>query len=334
MKATAQKAAVLMAQKNIKVQDLINNYPPEYTNSFKKAMYEKAVKIHKTEHGIVKISRWKFCDERKSPLKMEANPIKVSVVDNFFDYSDTDTETKNTFYLNYADPNLFGYYDGDLFAQDEIQTFEHPLLASVLEYIDKNETPELISRTIEKGSPTPFIVENVPYWIKVDMLPVIKDEDGKDCVCSIYGWNFSHAPKEALEKGISVIHKEQKNNIIAVAALGGGRGTYTENQIAYTLSSLLVSFGAAAKITTREKKNEVVIHTGRWGCGAFGNNDEFIYLTQIIAASFTGVTELVFHGCDEEILKKAWKKFEGWDKDHPMDFLLKQNYTWKNGDGK
>ncbi|MBQ3825113.1 MAG: hypothetical protein II811_03140, partial [Spirochaetaceae bacterium] len=144
------------------IQDLIKNYPPEYSCKNKKIKYEEALAIHKKQTGKIGVSRWRFA-ESQSPLTK--NDVSVKFCDEYFSYDDADTADTKVYYFNYADPNLFGYYDSDLFAQDEIQTLEHPLLGSVMEYIDKNETSVLKSLTEENGEPTPYIVEGAPYWL-------------------------------------------------------------------------------------------------------------------------------------------------------------------------
>jgi hypothetical protein len=39
----------------------------------------------------------------------------------------------------------------------------------------------------------------------------------------------------------------------------------------------------------------VVIHTGFWGCGAFGGNRTLMALLQLLAARLSGIDRLVFH---------------------------------------
>ena len=39
----------------------------------------------------------------------------------------------------------------------------------------------------------------------------------------------------------------------------------------------------------------VVVHTGWWGCGAFGGNRVLMAILQVIAAEMAGVGQLVFH---------------------------------------
>ena len=47
--------------------------------------------------------------------------------------------------------------------------------------------------------------------------------------------------------------------------------------------------------TLRVHGVDVVIHTGYWGCGAFGGNRVLMALLQVIAARLAGIDRLVFH---------------------------------------
>ena len=362
MKAKGQKAAVCMAKKSVKVQELIKNFPPEYQNASKRKYYEKAAYIHRHQKGIIKISRWQFADERKSPLELIQQATVIENDPKFFDYSDNDTEDSRVFYLNFADPLLFGYYDTNLFAQDEIQTFEHPLLASVSEYLEAKKISGLEPLTEVKEHtndekhrilhiPTPYIIENVPYWIQVNTNPVLKN--GK--TANIYGRNFSIASKyaesetesedkliarEIFSRAFTLIEREEKHNILAMTAPNSGYGNdlYTEQELILLLTCLLVGFGGAAKCTSESKKKECVIHTGNWGCGAFGNDKELVYLMQMFCASVTGISKIVFHGLsitDKAILENARKKLaEVKDGDRIIDFLLAQEYRWHFGNSQ
>lgn len=360
MKAKGQKAAVCMAKESVKVQELFKNFPPKYQNATKRKYYEKAAYIHRHQKGIIKISRWQFANERKSPLELIQQATVIENDPKFFDYSDNDTEDSRVFYLNFADPLLFGYYDTNLFAQDEIQTFEHPLLASVSEYLEAKKISglepltEVKERTNDEKHrilhiPTPYIIENVPYWIQVNTNPVLKN--GK--TANIYGRNFSIASKyaesetesedkqiarEIFSRAFTLIEREEKHNILAMAAPSSGYGNdlYTEQELILLLTCLLVGFGGAAKCTSQSKKEECVIHTGNWGCGAFGNDKELVYLMQMFCASVTGISKIVFHGLsitDKVIFENARKKLaELKDGDRIIDFLLAQEYRWHFGD--
>ena len=53
---------------------------------------------------------------------------------------------------------------------------------------------------------------------------------------------------------------------------------------------------------------KIIIHTGNWGCGAFGGNVELHTMLQIIAAVSAGVDEMIYHAVDEKNLSNAFEK--------------------------
>ncbi|MCR5763901.1 MAG: hypothetical protein K6G00_11025 [Treponema sp.] len=323
-----------MVKVDLEQQELLKNYPPEYGNPSKKSKYEEALSIHKGQNGKITISRWKLNDKKDSSQLIKHN-LTCSVSNEYFKYEDVSTEDKMVFYLNYADPNLFGYYDGDLFTQDEIQTLEHPLLGSVMEYIDKNETDVLRSRTEEKGEPTPYVVENVPYWICVNINSVLPD--GK--ILNLYGRLFSQATKDEIDLGIKPIQDERRNNIIAMAAPTPTSSSteYKRKELEKLLKTVLAAFGGAKKAAEANGHKSCHIHTGNWGAGAFGNNRELIYFVQMIGASSIGIQELIFHSIDQGDLKKAQEKYNDWKGncsfEDCLELLMEQHYTWGNPDG-
>lgn len=328
MKAKAQKAAKCMGSISLRVQDLLNDYPPDYVDPRKKSYYEQARYFHRKQNGIVKVSRWTFDNERKSPIDFTKHQLLIHTERGFYKYEEG-VETDKIWWVNFADENLFGYYDSELFAQDEIQTLEHPLLGSIVEYLDANKIPNLISKTEEKNIATPYLVENIPYWISVNVNPVLPSGE----IADIYGRRFSLVEKSIVDLGIKVVQKDKKNNIIAMAAPCCGKGNYTENQLRRLMETVIVAFGAAVKQSAKQRYDRCVIHTGNWGCGAFGNDKELMYLSQILASSFVGVDELIFHNPDEETLKCAVKKYTDFGIENLILFLKEQNYLWQESDG-
>jgi hypothetical protein len=59
-----------------------------------------------------------------------------------------------------------------------------------------------------------------------------------------------------------------------------------------------------------------IIHTGWWGCGAYGNNRQMMLITQILAAHWAQIDGIIFHtqttehqnDIDEakKVVKKLW----------------------------
>ena len=322
-----------MAEADLDIQTLLRDYPPHYYSDQKQRLFEKALKLFKEQKGTIKVSRWKFDTDQESHLLLEKLPLEIQTRDSFFTYEESDTAVDRNFYLNYADPYLFGYYDSDLFAQDEIQTLEHPLLASVADYIESSPDKAMKGLTVEKGQPTPFVVEDVPQWLSVNTTPVLPDGTKGN----IYGWMFSESDTATIDAGIKPLAKERRNSIIAIAAPSGGAGEYIKPDIEYLLQTILSGFGAAANKTAEDGRQSIAIHTGRWGCGAFGNNEELIHLAQIIGAAATGISRIVFHCITPEALEEAKRKYDmlpRWSSfDDAVQFLLSQNYCWNSPDG-
>ena len=64
-----------------------------------------------------------------------------------------------------------------------------------------------------------------------------------------------------------------------------------------------------------------------------------MYIVQLIAASAVGISEIVFHGIDPEILTRAENKLKmflelnDFTFENTVNFLLRQKYFWGMSDG-
>ena len=115
-----------------------------------------------------------MCDKSISDevlTKRDLTPVLDPV---FFDYTKAQ-KGEETWFMNYADPVLFTAAEGTLFAQDEIQTLEMPLLAAFKRYINSNHIGGFAPYTSYCGNPTPYLFKNVPYWIKVETRPLLRN---------------------------------------------------------------------------------------------------------------------------------------------------------------
>jgi hypothetical protein len=98
------------------------------------------------------------------------------------------------------------------------------------------------------------------------------------------------------------------SNIIAMEAPVCGEGRYTREQLTFILSTAITGFKAAVGESKSETSSvaRTVIHTGYWGCGAYGGNRQLMPLLQMIAACYAGVDALVFHtGGDQDGLTQG-----------------------------
>lgn len=128
----------------------------------------------------------------------------------------------------------------------------------------------------------------------------------------VYGNAFAKASERQLVQACEYLSKPQKVNLIAIEAPSYGRGSYTREQVEYILVTCYAGFKAAHVLankthalntsnqqsTNRSGGNSglrTVIHTGWWGCGAYGNNRQMMLLTQILAAHWTQIDQIIFH---------------------------------------
>jgi hypothetical protein len=128
-------------------------------------------------------------------------------------------------------------------------------------------------------------------------------------------------------------------NLIAMAAPSGGEGPYTPDEIAYTLTAAYTGFRAARR---ESEDAAAVVHTGYWGCGAFGGHRELMAMLQILAADMAGIGRLVFHTvtpAGSAVLESARRRMEtelegpSW---RPADLIARitsMRYLWGTSDG-
>jgi len=132
---------------------------------------------------------------------------------------------------------------------------------------------------------------------------------------NIYGNAFVKATEEQLQNAFKPVQPPQVVNLIAIEAPSYGEGRYTHEQIEYILTTCFTGFKAAQMLAnkthamntgvstqSRRPSNSgdtnslrTIIHTGWWGCGAYGNNRQMMLITQILAAHWAQINKIIFH---------------------------------------
>ena len=207
-----------------------------------------------------------------------------------FGYEPPKDDASVEWYLNFADRDLFRFYGGHLFAQDEMQVAEHPALGSLREALLGLGISTL---TVEKDSP--ILVRGVERRCRIatDPNPQQKRPFG------LYGNNFATADAEAVKLATEPIVPPTITNLIAIEAPASGRGVYSLEQIRFITTTAYTGFAAAiGESRLAVAHPPVVVHTGFWACGAFGGNRVLMTLLQFLAAMLAGVDRLVFHTFD------------------------------------
>jgi hypothetical protein len=274
-------------------QTLVDEFPPRFTSPNKQVVYRLACPPGSTHAGRIVFSRWAASTLPTVP-EVGHPPTRVEVREDFFGYEPPPAgESAVEWYLNFAHSDLFCAYGGPAFAQDEMQVAEHPALASLREALVRSDLNPL---TVENGEPTPALVTGVERRCRV----ATDRNAGLGRPSGLYGNHFSRATADAVAAATQVLSPPTTSNILAMEAPAGGSGRYTGREIGYILGTALTGFAAARRESGRDRPQPpaVVVHTGFWGCGAYGGDRTLMALLQLLAGRLAGLSRVVFHTGD------------------------------------
>jgi hypothetical protein len=267
---------------------LMRDHPPRWTHPNKRLVFEIACPPGSVHQGTIGYSRWAA---EPLPEQVPRGAHLVTAKDGYFDYAPlADDANAVEWHVNFADPDLFVAYAGALFAQDESQVVEHPALGAVKEAL---ESVGIRPMTAESSGPTPVLVSGVERRVTVSTDP----DPAAGRPRGLYGNAFAAATHDAVQRATRRIDPPTVTNVIAIAAPFPGRGAYDGNTIETILVTAYTGYSAAVR-ESRHLSGEgarVAIHTGYWGCGAFGGNRTLMALLQVLAAGAAHVDRLVFH---------------------------------------
>jgi hypothetical protein len=264
--------------------ELMQRHPPRFGNRSKAAAFEHLMAAGGAPAGSVGASRW-----ATGGLPQDRKPaVAVRMEPGFFRYDDRAGGLE--WHVNFAAHDLFCAYTTSLLAQDELQVLEHPALASVRQALQAGGQSTLV---VEDGRPTPILVHGVERRGRLDTAPSPARPHG------LYGNNFAASPITQMLEALAPIVPPTISHIIAIEAPPGGSGRYAFDEIAFILDTATTGFRAAVLESGRLAPGKrVVVHTGWWGCGAYGGNRELMGVLQLEAAALAGLDELVFHAGD------------------------------------
>lgn len=269
--------------------DLMAKHPPVLRNTNKLVVYNVACPEGCQYTGTIGYTRWSAISlpERVNLGDVDAH---VKARPAIYQYErPADMPDAIEWYVNFADPLLFYAYGSGLFAQDEMQSAEHPALGSLVEALHVGSQRAV---TEDETGPTPVLVSGVERRVNVaiDRCPEAGRPRG------LYGNEFSAATPEVVRAATTRIDPPTITNFIALAAPSYGVGRYTRETIERILVTAYTGFAAAMGESARIAPGKpVVIDSGYWGCGVFGGNRILMSLLQLVAAAMAGVDRLVFH---------------------------------------
>ena len=127
------------------------------------------------------------------------------------------------------------------------------------------------------------------------------------------------------------------SNILAIEAPKHGGGRYTLSQLKFIFQTAYTGFKACRK----SSKNQICIHTGNWGCGAYGGNVSVMAILQLAAAAAADVNKIVYHSFDNSSSAKYKKALsiltpyisQGITMSELFNLILEQNWEWGVGNG-
>jgi len=289
--------------------NLVRDHPPRWHDRNKRLVYEIVCPDGSEQKGHISCSRWSAM-ELPERADMGAALGRVIERPGFYDYAPLPELNAVEWHVNFADSHLFVAYSSSLLAQDELQVLEHPALGSVREALEASGDPAL---TVERGQPTPVLVAGVER--RCHLATEANAEEGRPH--GLYGNQFARASADAIRRATHRLEPPTSSNIIAMEAPPGGWGAYDESTIRYILTTAYTGFRAAALESRRLRQDApTVVHTGFWGCGAYGGNRTLMALLQFVASGLAGLDRLVFHTGDnsggsflrdaERVCRKEW----------------------------
>lgn len=315
-------------------QCIIDEFPPQFRHPHKALLYRLAGGGMIHDGASISISRWTAWD---TPVPHWSNTIKIEQCRGFYDYAPAADSSRIDWYMNFADAELFGFYASSLFAQDELQVAEHPVLAAVREKLRlmSRADARYAPRTRDAaGRPTPVLLRGALRCIAIDTRPnpAVGRPNG------LYGNGLGRASAATLQQATQCLPLPTVSNLLAIEAPKGGHGRYRREQIIDALQSACCGFALlrTESLTVNPKPATIALHGGNWGCGAFGGNLVLMYTVQMLAACWAGINllrlydthPLAWEQAQQHYARLRWLRpdFQG-----TVSYLFSQGFSWGAG---
>lgn len=268
---------------------LVAGHPPVLRHTNKLAVHAIAVPEGAIHSGQIGYTRWPARALPATATPSDALAL-VQGRPTIYTYEpEADLPGAVEWHVNFADPLLFFAYGSALFAQDELQTAEHPALGSLVELLRAGDHRGM---TEDEEGPTPVLVTGVERRCVVAI--DVSEAGGRPR--GLYGNEFSAASVETVRRATKRLDPPTTSNLIAIAAPAYGMGPYARETVERILVTAFTGFAAAkTESASLAPGKPVVVKTGFWGCGVFGGDRVLMTLLQVLAAAMAGVDRLVFH---------------------------------------
>ena len=306
----------------------MKSHPPRWQHPNKQAVFDAVLAARQPFVGKIIVTRWPEAELPKSLARRGRFRVQSGV----FSYPAAQHDVE--WHMNFADSHLFVAYGSDLLAQDELQVAEHPILGAVREaLVFLCKPPETMDG---RGRPTPITISGVQRHCAIDTLPRAGHPQG------LYGNAFARATAGVVRSATSALSPPSLSNILAMTAPAGGYGAYSRDEIDYILSAAYSGFLAARRESEGigSSPPRTTIHTGFWGCGAFGGNRILMTILQVLAAELADV-DVEFHavnGAGVSLAREACAFYERIREatstvSQALEALLREGFVWGESNG-
>lgn len=323
----------LLDRRTFDAAALVREHPPRFEDPRKRLFAGLVLGPADRPAGTMELTRW---DAGAVPELRPARRPRLVERPGFYRYEPAPGAEQAgalAWHLNFATDDCFAFYAGPLLAQDELQVLEHPALASLREASLAQGFP-LLCR--DGDDPTPVLVAGVERRGFLDTRPAPGRPDG------LYGHAFAAASPAQVRGAAARLDPPTRTNLLALEAPICGEGRYAAEEIAEILRTAHAGFRAAV-LATRARLGpaaRTVLHTGFWGCGAYGGDRVLMALLQLLAAELAGLDELHFHAAGDSgagDLARARDRYEALPAGAGVAALVAAiaalGFTWGEGDG-
>ena len=316
----------LLASQTLSAPRLLKLHPPRIEYAKKQLLFD--ISLSRGLSGDASVLRY-----QEIPLPSTYQPYEedtpIVARKGYFQY--TTSDRTEDWFMNFAHHDLFHGYGLFMFAQDEIQVAEHPVLASFREMMLAGAAG-LRPMTVEGGVPTPVLFRRLQRTVAIDTR-------------SIYGARFARADEGAIRKSVRPIEPPTLSNILAIEApISSGNKVYDRAEVEGALRTAFSGFRAAvlSSVDAVKAGKPIVLHTGNWGCGAYGGNRQLMLSIQMMAARLAGIAELVIYGgadSNDDVgvfdaeLSRRFKFKPGVAVSRVVDRLVAAGFQWGTPDG-
>jgi hypothetical protein len=232
-------------------------------------------------------------DEFAALKKMKLFSLKqpeINRISGPFTWEASDATTSH-WAADFADRKFLSFCQGARLAQEEGVAVEHPQLYHLYELIQKAPYDDL--KTI-KPDQEAILMQGVLRMGVIDTQTKVNDQG------SLYGNNFASAADDEITKSVVRIQEPTRSNIFAIVAPLIKAILKNKPYSLLHLEHIFRASCTAFRAIKQDSPGKVVIHTGNWGTGAFGNSLVVVYLLQMAAARLAGIDELRIYPMDEK----------------------------------